>query len=162
VYWDSVLTLTSGSLVARAQSCQDHRALTVSSDSCSTEVTGTILCDRRILSDWIPRHPTGDYGRNHMAAGPLPLTEQIQSVDTSIGKLSFELGLPTEDTVTKLFDSLDFQRACQAYIWALPLLGFATFNGFFSKRYTETKAETKAVKAVTDRTYPMNLYLKAS
>jgi hypothetical protein len=66
-----------------------------------------------------------------MAAQPSPLAAQTQSVETRIGNLSFELGLPTEDTVTKLFDNLDFQRACQAYIWALPLVGFATFRQFF-------------------------------
>jgi hypothetical protein len=47
------------------------------------------------------------------------------TVDTRIGKLSFEHGLPTEETATKLFDELDFQRAVQAYIWALPIVGIA-------------------------------------
>src|SRR5260221_6642162 len=51
-----------------------------------------------------------------------------QTVDSPIGSLSFERGLPTEDTVTKLFDALDFQRACQAYVWALPLVGIGTFQ----------------------------------
>jgi hypothetical protein len=51
-----------------------------------------------------------------------------QTADTRIGSLSFERGLPTEDTVTKLFDALDFQRACQAYVWALPLVGIGSFQ----------------------------------
>jgi len=41
---------------------------------------------------------------------------QAQTVDTRIGKLSFEHGLPTEHTVTELFDTFDFQRACEAYV----------------------------------------------
>jgi hypothetical protein len=45
---------------------------------------------------------------------------QAQTVETRIGKLSFEQGLPTEDTVTELFDTFDFQRACEAYVWGLP------------------------------------------
>lgn len=53
---------------------------------------------------------------------------RAETVDSRIGSLSFERGLPTEDTVTKLFDTLDFQRACQAYIWALPLVGIGTFQ----------------------------------
>jgi hypothetical protein len=53
---------------------------------------------------------------------------QAQTVHSRIGSLSFERGLPTEDTVTKLFDTLDFQRACQAYVWALPLVGIGTFQ----------------------------------
>jgi hypothetical protein len=51
-----------------------------------------------------------------------------QSVDTRIGKLSFERGLPTENAVALLFDAFDFQRACAAYVWALPLVGMATFQ----------------------------------
>ena len=46
---------------------------------------------------------------------------QAQTVDTRIGKLSFEQGLPTEDTVTELFDTFDFQRACEAYVWGILL-----------------------------------------
>ena len=49
--------------------------------------------------------------------------QRAETVDTRIGKLDFELGLPTEKTVTKLFDELDFQRAVQCYIWALPIVG---------------------------------------
>lgn len=52
--------------------------------------------------------------------GQEPLT-----LNTRIGQLSFERGLPTEATVKKLFDELDFQRAVQAYIWGLPIVGMA-------------------------------------
>lgn len=34
--------------------------------------------------------------------------------DTRIGRLDFELGVPTPETVANLFDEMDFQRACQA------------------------------------------------
>ncbi|HEV8031879.1 MAG TPA: hypothetical protein VGP42_12760 [Stellaceae bacterium] len=49
---------------------------------------------------------------------------QAQMVDTPIGKLDFELGVPTKETVTKLYDAMDFQRASQLYLWALPIVGF--------------------------------------
>lgn len=49
---------------------------------------------------------------------------QSQEIDTRIGKLKLELGVPTEDAAKKLFDEIDFQRACQAYLWALPTVGF--------------------------------------
>jgi hypothetical protein len=53
-------------------------------------------------------------------------------IDTRIGKLSFTHdfanGYPTDETVEKLFDERDFQRACQLYLWALPLVGFAEFQ----------------------------------
>jgi hypothetical protein len=39
-----------------------------------------------------------------------------QTIDTRIGKLDFELGVPTQRTATKLFDEMDFQRAVQCYL----------------------------------------------
>jgi hypothetical protein len=52
-----------------------------------------------------------------------------QAVDTRIGKLEFTHdfanGYPTKETVEKLYDERDFQRACQAYLWALPAVSFA-------------------------------------
>ncbi len=47
------------------------------------------------------------------------------TVDTRIGELEFELGTPTVETAQALYDELDFQRAVQAYIWALPIVGLA-------------------------------------
>lgn len=52
----------------------------------------------------------------------------IETVETRIGRLEFELGLPTAPTTARLFDEMDFQRACQAYLWALPIVGFAQFR----------------------------------
>jgi hypothetical protein len=44
-------------------------------------------------------------------------------VETRLGKLELTDGYPTEATAKKLYDDIDFQRACQAYIWALPAVG---------------------------------------
>lgn len=47
-----------------------------------------------------------------------------KSVDTRIGKLDFEAsGYPTDETIRKLYDEMDFQRAAQAYIWGVPAVG---------------------------------------
>ncbi|MGV0738000.1 DUF1254 domain-containing protein [Mycobacterium syngnathidarum] len=54
-------------------------------------------------------------GANTPTAGP---TE-----DTRIGQLNFQNGYPTDETVTKLYDEMDFQRACQAYLWGIPAVG---------------------------------------
>lgn len=52
-----------------------------------------------------------------------------ETIDTHIGKLSFTHdfanGYPTKETVEKLYDERDFQRACQAYLWALPIVAAA-------------------------------------
>src|SRR5271167_534740 len=51
---------------------------------------------------------------------------QTQTVETRIGKLEFthdfDNGYPTKETVEKLYDERDFQRATQLYLWALPMV----------------------------------------
>jgi hypothetical protein len=47
-----------------------------------------------------------------------------QTVDTRIGKLELQNGYPSQATVDTLYDEMDFQRATQAFIWALPAVGF--------------------------------------
>ena len=55
-----------------------------------------------------------------------------ETLDTRIGKLSFTHdfanGYPVDATQKLLFDEMDFQRACQAYIWSIPLVGFAQWQ----------------------------------
>jgi hypothetical protein len=62
--------------------------------------------DAQGADDTLPRFPDG------------PL-------QTRIGELQFECGYPDIATVERLFDEIDFQRACQAYLWALPLVSMA-------------------------------------
>lgn len=65
-----------------------------------------------------------------------PTTETTNSdpnkVQTRIGELEFthdfENGYPTDETVKKLYDEMDFQRACQAYIWGLPFVSIAQWQ----------------------------------
>ena len=52
----------------------------------------------------------------------------FQTTDTRIGRLEFERGYPSQATVKTLFDQMDFQRATQAYLWSLPLMGFARWQ----------------------------------
>ena len=47
-----------------------------------------------------------------------------ETIKTRFGKLEFESGYPTDKTVQKLYDELDFQRAVQAYLWALPMASY--------------------------------------
>jgi hypothetical protein len=55
-----------------------------------------------------------------------------QTIDTRIGTLEFTHdfanGYPTDATVQKVYDERDFQRACQAYLWALPAVSFAAWQ----------------------------------
>lgn len=43
---------------------------------------------------------------------------------TRIGDLSIEDGIPSKESIAKLYDEMDFQRATQDYIWAMPAVHF--------------------------------------
>jgi hypothetical protein len=58
----------------------------------------------------------------------LAAVAQAETVPTRIGELSFDVGYPTAETAEKLYDELDFQRATQAYVWALPAVGFRALH----------------------------------
>ena len=48
----------------------------------------------------------------------------VQKVPTRLGDLTLENGYPSRETADRLYDEMDFQRATQAYLWALPAVGF--------------------------------------
>jgi hypothetical protein len=50
------------------------------------------------------------------------------TVATRLGTLQLENGYPTRDTARRLYDEMDFQRASQAYLWALPAVGFKALH----------------------------------
>lgn len=50
------------------------------------------------------------------------------TIDTPIGKLEITNGYPSDATVTKLYDEMDFQRAVQAYLWALPYIAMGQWQ----------------------------------
>ncbi len=59
-------------------------------------------------------------------AQQLPTTGTVNS---RLGKLEINNGFPTEATVKKLYDDIDFQRASQAYLWGLPLIAMVQWQG---------------------------------
>jgi len=50
------------------------------------------------------------------------------TINSRIGSLGFEGGYPTEESLVRLYDELDFQRAVQTYLWAIPLVSFACWQ----------------------------------
>lgn len=58
--------------------------------------------------------------------------EEMETLDTRVGKLSFTHdfanGYPTDATQKLLFEEMDFQRACQAYIWSIPIVAMAQWQ----------------------------------
>src|SRR4029077_181708 len=57
---------------------------------------------------------------------------ESKTVNTRIGKLEFTHdfanGYPAKETVEKLYDERDFQRACQLYLWSIPAVSFAQWQ----------------------------------
>jgi hypothetical protein len=54
--------------------------------------------------------------------------QTLETLKTPIGELKYEVGYPTKDTSQKLYDEMDFQRACQAYMWSFPAVSFASIK----------------------------------
>jgi len=54
----------------------------------------------------------------------LAVPAQAEVVATRLGELTLENGYPSAETAMALYDEMDFQRATQAYLWALPAVGF--------------------------------------
>ena len=48
-----------------------------------------------------------------------------EQVSTRMGMLEFDSGYPTKETTKKLYDELDFQRAVQSYLWAMPFVSYS-------------------------------------
>ena len=54
--------------------------------------------------------------------------DTTRQVPTRIGDLFFDHDYPTNPTVERLYNEMDFQRACQLYLWALPIVGLARWR----------------------------------
>ena len=76
-----------------------------------------------------------------------------ETIDTRIGKLTFESGYPSNETVQKLYDELDFQRACQAYIWGIPAVGLAEWRKYRGMAMTAARASTNAPACTMKREF---------
>lgn len=48
--------------------------------------------------------------------------------DSAAGRIELERGYPSEETVNRVYDAIDFQRACQGYLWALPISAMAEWQ----------------------------------
>ena len=45
-----------------------------------------------------------------------------------LGEVGFDGELPARRDVQRVFDELDYQMACQAYLWSLPLVSYAQWR----------------------------------
>ena len=62
------------------------------------------------------------------AAAPTE-SSSAPSLRMPVGAVPLSLGLPADRATRQmLYDELDFQRACQVYLWALPIVSFAEWQ----------------------------------
>ena len=73
--------------------------------------------------------------------------------ETRLGALTFESGYPSAEAVEKLYDEIDFQRASQAYLWALPMLATEAFVQSFRTDLGGDWGDLIEVKTFRDRSY---------
>src|SRR5580698_11519074 len=90
-------------------------------------------------------------GRRTMLASQ----DQPHIVETRIGKLEFTHdfanGYPTDATVDKLYDERDFQRACQAYLWSLPAVSFASWQRGVTRNLGARNGQIVAILSIEAR-----------
>lgn len=56
-------------------------------------------------------------------ATPARAVSAAEVREMRIGRLTFESGYPSQESVERLYEEMDFQRACQGYLWGLPAVG---------------------------------------
>jgi hypothetical protein len=49
-------------------------------------------------------------------------------IDSPYGTIELEHTYMTDESSQRLYDAMDFQRACQAYIWSIPLVDMITWR----------------------------------
>jgi len=78
-----------------------------------------------------------------------------ETLETRIGKLefthSFADGYPTDATVEKLFNEMDFQRAAQAYIWSIPLVRMAQWQYFHEQELGAKNGQAVFLESYKDK-----------
>ena len=68
-----------------------------------------------------------------------------------LGPLPLENGYPTSATSQRLYDELDFQRATQAYLWALPAVGFKALHDAQAKTLGVRNGEVLLYRNLQDK-----------
>jgi hypothetical protein len=89
-----------------------------------------------------------------LAAVGIARADAGQTLHTHVGKLhfthDFESGYPTKETIGKLYDERDFQRACQVFLWAIPAVSFAEWQHGLAS-FGATNGNIAAVLSYEDR-----------
>jgi hypothetical protein len=82
----------------------------------------------------------------------------VESKESTDGPLEYIGGYPTKETAQKLYDELDFQRAVEVYLWALPMASY----GAMADAHHKLGAGDHAVIVVDKSAEPQQLVLTAN
>ena len=63
----------------------------------------------------------------------------------------FENGYPSRETTEKLYDEMDYQRATQAYLWALPAVGYKALYDAQSKTFGAANGDVVFYRDLKDK-----------
>ena len=90
-----------------------------------------------------------------MIATPTASQAQERVVETAIGPVATEMGVPTPEAAEKLYDALDLRNALNAYVWAVPAVGSATFHRAWEEVHGVEQGEFVILDTTADRRGPM-------
>ena len=62
-----------------------------------------------------------------VSAAQAQLDTKSGDIETRVGPIKLELGVPTNGSIDKLYDQLDFASAYLAYVWAMPAVNQAGY-----------------------------------
>ena len=90
-----------------------------------------------------------------VVAAALMAGVEAETLDTRIGALEFTHafadGYPSDATVEKLFNEMDFQRAVQAYIWSTPLVSMAQWRYAHEQQLDAENGQIVFVESYRDK-----------
>lgn len=79
---------------------------------------------------------------------------EVMAVDElpgRLGRFARDRGLPRREDLPAIFDELDYQMACQVYLWALPLVSFAQWQKVHYETFGATASDLVVYRTYRDR-----------
>lgn len=67
------------------------------------------------------------------------------------GKIQMDGELPAKESIPVLFDEIDFQQACQLYLWALPIVAMQTMKETQEKVFGATSSDIVVYNTYEDK-----------
>ncbi len=65
-----------------------------------------------------------------------------QTFDTSIGEIVWDHGFTDPETADRMYEVMDSQRACQLYLWSLPIVGQTQWRSAYRENFADYRANS--------------------